>query len=435
MAGATRRDFIKALVAGVAGLALGGGLGYAAARGAGGDQAGAAAGQAPQARGLRALWIYVGPVTDYGWTRSHHDGKEGAASRLPWLESVYVESVAEREAYRVIKSRLDGEGYDAVFATSYGYMDAVKRLAAEYPEVRFYHCSGPWEEFRDLPNVTTYFAEFYQLYYLNGVAAGAVTETCRVGYVPAFLIPEVVRHVNAFALGAIRGARVAGKCDGGRRLEVYVTPPLKAWFAPDKARNAARTLVDQYDVDVIAYTEDTTAVLEAAESYWDEGMRVYSFSHYTDMYAYLRAQGRSARAHLTGQIADWAPIYTYLLSMQYSGAYEKRDVWARLGDFTPIRWRRPPGESRAGSPEGTVYLAPLNEQAIPASALEEIRRLYEDMKELLFEPFTGPLRGYAIDAEGRPQEEARLKVPEGARLGRDELWGMQWFHESITPLV
>ncbi|BAA78970.2 conserved hypothetical protein [Aeropyrum pernix K1] len=425
-----RRDFLKLAGAAGAGLVVGGLGGYilSAPR--------KQQSQAPTGGGLslKALWIYVGPVEDYGWTRAHHDGHMKARSKLGWLESSYIETVSEDKAYDVIKAQLDAEGYDAVFATSYGYMDALKRLATEYPDVKFYHCSGPWEEFRDLPNVSTYFAEFYQLYYLNGLAAAGATETCNLGYIPAFLIPEVVRHINAYVIGAVEGAKVLGKCGDGRNIRVLVTPPLNSWFAPDKARDAARLLVETYDVDVIAYTEDTTAVLETAESYWDQGVKVYSFSHYTDMYAYFKSQGKTLRSHLTGQISDWGPIYVDLLVRQAAGVYEKIDIWARLGDYTPIRWAKSPSESLAGSPEGAVYLAPLNTEAIPAKMLEHIKLRYEQMKELLFEPFTGPIRGYSIDAQGRPQEDPKLKVREGERLGRNPLWVMDWLHENAETL-
>jgi len=153
------------------------------------------------------------------------------------------------------------------------------------------------------------------------------------------------------------------------------------------------------------------------------------------MYTYLTGKGVQLRSHLTGQVADWTPIVEYLLAKLYTGLYVKEDVWARLGDFTPIRWRRRGAESTAGSREGAVYLAKLNTQAIPSQALELIRSRYEAMKELLFEPFTGPIRGYEIDESGNPQEQPRLKVEEGRRLGRNELWTMNWFHEAITPLV
>ncbi len=430
----SRREFLETLAAGVAGIAVGylvGSLGAAPA-----PKAPAQPAKPAKDRRLRALWIYVGPIGDIGWTHAHDEGRRYVEKLFgDWLETAYVERVGEAEAKSVIESHLATEHYDAVFATSYGFMEAIKELAPKYPDVKFYHCSGPWEEFKDLSNVVTYFAEFYQLYYLNGIAAGAVTSTCKVGYVPAFLIPEVVRHINAFALGAVEGAKIMGKCGEGRRLEIYVTPPLNAWFNPDKARQYAAMLVDRYDVDVIAYTEDSTAILDLAESYWDKGVKVYSFSHYSNMYEYYLRKGRRLRSHLTGQVADWGPIYAYLLAKLYAGYFQKEDVWARLGDFTPIRWARAVDGSKAGEPEGAVYLAPLNTEAIPAKALHYIKYYYELMRELLFEPFTGPIKGYQIDAEGRPQEQPRIKVEAGRRLGRNELWTMNWFYEGITSLT
>jgi len=429
-----RREFIRLVGAGLAAFALGVGGGYVLGRGSAAQPQAISTptpAQTPQARRVRSLWIYVGPVEDIGWTAAHHEGRGYVASKFGWLEARYIEKVSEDRAKSVIEAELSREKYDAVFATSYGFKTAIKELAPRYPGVKFYHCSGEYEYFEGVDNVATYFAEFYQLYYLNGVAAGASTETCRVGYVPAFLIPEVVRHINAFALGAVYGARVAGKCGNGERLEIYSTSPLEAWFAPDKARDYATYLVNKYDVDVIAYTEDTTAVLDVAESFHDKGKRVYSFSHYSNMYEYYRRKGRTLRAHLTGQVVNWGPIYEYLLSKLYSGAFSKEDIWARVGDFTPFKWKLPSERSTAGLPEGAVYLAPLNTEVIHPKAVAEIKRLYEDMKELLFEPFTGPIRGYKIDFKGRPQEEPRLKVGQVSRLGRNDLWYMDWFYEKI----
>jgi len=425
-----RREFLKLAGVGLAGLVIGLGAGYTI--------------RAPQViertitppptvpKKLKTLWIYVGPITDIGWTAAHHEGRGYVETRFGGLvETRYIEKVSEAEAKKVIESELTREKYDAVFATSYGFKVAVKELARDFKDVKFYHCSGEFEEFQDLPNVTTYFSEFYQLYYLNGIAAGAVTETCKVGYVPAFLIPEVVRHINAFAIGAVHGAKLMGKCGEGEKLEIYVTPPLKAWFAPDRAAADARYLVTRYDVDVIAYTEDTTAVLDTAEEYQAKGYKVYSFSHYSNMYEYYLKKGRRLKSHLTGQVADWGPIYEYLLARLMAGVFVKEDVWTRIGDFTPFRWRLPVEKSTAGLREGTVYLAPLNTEVIPAKALHEIKRLYEDMKEMIFEPFTGPIRGYKIDFDGRPQEKPTLKVEAGSRLGRNELWYMDWFYEKI----
>lgn len=424
MYGVERREFLKLAGVGLVGLAVGYGAGYLT------SPPREVPVEAP--RRFKTLWIYVGPITDIGWTAAHHEGRGYVEERFGGLvEAKFIEEVSEAEARKVIESELTKEKYDAVFATSYGFKHAVKELARDFKDVKFYHCSGEFEEFQDLPNVTTYFAEFYQLYYLNGIAAGAVTETCRVGYVPAFLIPEVVRHINAFAIGAVHGAKLMGKCGDGEKLEVYVTPPLKSWFAPDAAAASTRHLVTRYNVDVVAFTEDSTAVLDVAEEYQDKGVKVYSFSHYSNMYEYYLKIGKRLKSHLTGQIADWGPIYEYLLARLMAGVFIKEDIWARIGDFTQFRWRLPIEKSTAGQKEGAVYLAQLNTVAIPAKALNEIKRLYEDMKELMFEPFTGPLRGYKIDFDGRPQEEPKLKVEPGYRLGRSELWYMDWFYEKI----
>ena len=424
MYGVERREFLKLAGVGLVGLAVGYGAGYLT------SPPREVPVEAP--RRFKTLWIYVGPITDIGWTAAHHEGRGYVEERFGGLvEAKFIEEVSEAEARKVIESELTKEKYDAVFATSYGFKHAVKELARDFKDVKFYHCSGEFEEFQDLPNVTTYFAEFYQLYYLNGIAAGAVTETCRVGYVPAFLIPEVVRHINAFAIGAVHGAKLMGKCGDGEKLEVYVTPPLKSWFAPDAAAASTRHLVTRYNVDVVAFTEDSTAVLDVAEEYQDKGVKVYSFSHYSNMYEYYLKIGKRLKSHLTGQIADWGPIYEYLLARLMAGVFIKEDIWARIGDFTQFRWRLPIEKSTAGQKEGAVYLAQLNTAAIPAKALNEIKRLYEDMKELMFEPFTGPLRGYKIDFDGRPQEEPKLKVEPGYRLGRSELWYMDWFYEKI----
>ena len=477
----SRREFIRLLGAGAA-AAVAIGLGYEAVRGGKPAATSPAASTAPAAtqatqttsptataaatgtatasgvRKIRALWIYVGPIGDYGWTHAHDVGRRNAEKILKGLvETKYIESVPEDRAYQVIKQALTQEHFDAVFATSYGFMDAVKRLAKEFPDVMFYHCSGPWEVFRELPNVATYFDEFYQLYYLNGIAAGAVTKTCNVGYVPAFLTPEVVRHINAFSMGAVHGAKLMGKCGNGEKLTIYVSPPLRAWFAPDKAAHYAETLINQYQVDVLAYTEDSTAVLETAAKYG-----AYSFSHYSNMLEYF-LHGKGSKSplakkivehHLTGQIANWTPIYVKFLTELITGTARKEDVWARIGDFTPIRWRRPVRLSTAGKPEGAVYLAPLNTGVIPAKAVEEIKRLYEDMKELIFEPYTGPIRGYKIDpATGKKIGDVETIVPPGVRWGRNELWGcrtscepncfvnekpecktMNWFYEKIVTL-
>jgi len=415
--GMSRREFL-----GIAGSAIVAGLvGYAVGRATAPTrierETPAVSQPAPSVeRKVKAAFIYVGPVGDYGWTHAHELGRRYVESKFPWLEATFKESVPEPEVLPVIDSFIE-QGCDIVFTTSFGYMDGTIEAGKKYPDKWFWHCSG----YKRRENVGTYFAELYQIYYLNGFIGGAVTRTGKLGYVPAFLIPEVVRHLNAFALGARDGARLAGKGD----VKVYVSSELGAWFAPDAAKLAATTLIEQYDVDVIAYTEDSPAVLQTAEEYQTKrNKRVWSFSHYSNMMEY------GPNAHLTGQIVDWGPIYEYILATYYAGAAKSEDIWARLGDFTPVRWRRPVEESLMGGKEGVVYMAPVKTEVVPTNVLNAAKTLYEEMKELLFEPFSG----YdPISKEPREMydNKGRKRIERGQRLSHDDLWSMDWFLDNV----
>ena len=178
---------------------------------------------------LKAGFIYVGDVGDFGWTNAHDAGRIYAEKKLPWLETVYIESVGEADSSRIIDRLVQQEKCDVVFTTSFGYMDDTIKAGKRYPETHFMHCSG----FKQIENVGTYFADLYQMYYLNGLMAGAMSKTDKVGYVGAFPISEVVRHINAFALG-VKATTPNAK--------VHVKG-IYAWVGPEKAREAAEALV------------------------------------------------------------------------------------------------------------------------------------------------------------------------------------------------
>jgi simple sugar transport system substrate-binding protein len=366
---------------------------------------------------LKVGYVYVGPVGDYGWSYGHDRGRRWADEHfgLP-VKSFYRESVPEPEVGSAIETLID-EGAKLIFTTSFGFMDATAEYAAKYPDRYFVHISGyrSGAAGNAPENMSAAFAEFYQLYYLNGLAAGAVTETGVVGYVGAYPIPEVVRHINAFVLGA----NYAYKKRTGKNIKAHVNW-IFSWVAPDAARKAAIALIEEKNCDVIAFTEDTPSVLQVAEEYWKKGKKVWSFSHYSDMREY------GPNAHLTGQIANWGPIYLDFYRMVATNSWISVDIWARIGDYTPYRWRRPVEKSTAGQPEGVVYLAPLN-PAIPSEWQILIKQKYEEMKELLFEPFSveGNLGEPIRDQNG----EIRIKA--GERADHDMLWNMDWLVEYI----
>jgi simple sugar transport system substrate-binding protein len=387
---------------------------------------------APQVPELKVGYVYVGPVGDFGWTYAHDQGRKWADQRLPGAKSAYIESVPEPQAASAIESLITKENAKLIITTSFGYMDPTADMAAKYPDRYFVHISGYRSGAAgNAPNnMSSAFAEFYQLYYLNGLAAGAVTQTGVVGYVAAHPIPEVVRHINAFVLGA----NYAYKKRTGKNIKAYVVW-LFSWFDPAKARTGAISLIEEKNADVLAFTEDSPTVLQVAEEYTTKkGKRVWSFSHYSDMRQY------GPNAHLTGQIVNWGPIYLEFYRMVATNTWQTVDIWTRIGDYVPYRWRRPVEKSTAGLAEGTVYLAPLN-PAIPKEWQDHIKLRYEQMKELVFEPFSPegnlgePIRDQAgevmIDGKTYVVSKKSGERREGSRVDRDALWEMDWFVEYI----
>ncbi len=241
---------------------------------------------------VKAGFVYIGPAGDFGWTYAHDQGRLYAEKQLPWLETITVESVPEGDAVRFIDRMVQEQKCDVIFTTSFGYMDDTFKAAEKYPDTTFFHASG----FKRAPNMGTYMGDMYQIYYLNGLIAGAMSKSNKIGYVAAFPIPELFRHMNAFALGI-------------KEINPKATVSVKwiyAWYGPDKAREAAEALIAE-GCDVLAFTEDTPTVIEVAQEHQEKGEEVYAMSHYSPMQAY----GKDAV--LTGQLTDWGVLYEQML--------------------------------------------------------------------------------------------------------------------------
>ncbi|MEM4512876.1 MAG: BMP family ABC transporter substrate-binding protein [Ignisphaera sp.] len=419
---------------------------------------------------IKAAFIYVGPIGDFGWSHAHEVGRQVALKLFSdWLESVPRESIS-KEATASVIDELIRAGYNVIFTTSFDHMDPTYEKALQYPNVMFFHCSG----YKRAPNMGTYFADLYQVYYLNGLIAGAVTHTGKLGYVAAHTIPEVVRHINAFAIGAMEMGKLLNK-----NIEVYVIE-IGAWYDPDKAREAARTLVERYNVDVLAFTEDSTAIVEYAQSLFKEKEKlVYVFSHYSPMYVY------GPDVVISGQLVRWEVIYVDILAKIKAGVYrpdnlENVDYWYLLnsgavelgahiyedGSVMMINPKFEPllKEVKVKDPAKGVevsvydYVMKRYEQMKNAPILQSLQGTaptheYESMKYVeidvkaipkhiiapTFDPFEGPLRGYCIrggtDAFssfciGRPVN-AEVTIGVGIRLKHEDLWNMDWFVEGI----
>lgn len=359
---------------------------------------------------IKAGFIYIGPAGDFGWTYAHDQGRLFAEEQLPWLETVVVESVPEGDAVRFIDRLVQEEDVDAVFTTSFGYLEDTQKAAETYPEVDFFHCSG----YLRGPNLGTYMGDMYQVYYLNGLMAGAITETDQIGYVAAFPIPELFRHMNAFALGV-------------KEVNPEATISVKwiyAWYGPDKAREAAEALVAE-GCDVLGFTEDTPTVIEVAQEYQERGRDIYALSHYSPMQAY------GPDAVFTGQLTDWGVLYVQMLEDLKAGRAED------LTDYD-LLWLLKDGAVELGADwENRInpdFVDTFKEIMVESedfgtiSVYDLVMERYDQMMQgrEVFDPFTGPI----YDQDGN------LTIPEGeiATIGHLFADMMYQVDNFVTPL-
>jgi len=351
---------------------------------------------------IKAGFIYVGPIGDYGWSHAHEEGRKYVMEKFDWLESIYVESVAEADTPRVIDRLINEEKCDVVFTTSFGFMDATIEAGEKYPDKIFMHCSG----FKQSPNVGTYFTDLYQMYYLNGLMAGALSTTNTIGYVGAFPIPEVVRHINAFAIGAK---------EINPNIKVRVKW-INAWYDPPKAREAAEALIIE-GCDAIAFTEDTPAVIEVGKDHTEKGKPIYTFAHYSPMLHF------GENTVVSGQLCDWGKMYEDILIRIYTGTWKSSDMlWLAKeetallgGDFDTVI--NPTFESAL---KEKMVNDPIFGQV---SIYDLVMKRLDQFKEptILFDPFTGPI----VDQQGV------LKLKPGERGNYAQLWTIDWFVDNV----
>jgi simple sugar transport system substrate-binding protein len=244
----------------------------------------AAAAPAPKPEPLKAAFVYVGPVGDAGWSFAHDLGRQNALAKFgDKVTTTFVEKVPEGpDAERVIRD-LVAQGNKVIYATSFGFMDAMVKVAKENPGVYFEHATG----YKTAENLRVYEARFYEGAYLAGVVAGKTTKTNTLGFVGSFPIPEVLRNINAFTLGAQSvNPKVKTKV-------VWVN----AWFDPPKETEAAQSLMNG-GADVLLQNTDSTAVLQAAER---NGK--FAFGWDSDMSAF------APKAHLGSVALNWSVYY------------------------------------------------------------------------------------------------------------------------------
>lgn len=325
---------------------------------------------------LKVGFVYVSPIGDAGWTYMHDEARKIVAAEFgDKIETSYVESVAEgSDSQRVIRN-MSARGYDLLFTTSFGYMNPTLRVAQRFPHVKYEHATG----YQTADNVGNYQARAYQARFLAGMTAGAMTTNGRIGYVAAFPIPEVVRGINAFMLGA-------QQMNPDATLRVVW---INTWHDPAREREAADNLILQ-GADVLTMHADSPAVIQAAES-----RGIYALGFNSDMRRY------GPNAHLTAATMHWESIYRDKIQSVLDGTWEPESIWH-------------------GLKEGVVDIAPFNE-VVPDWVVEKVETYKMEIINEERNVFQGPIYNQAGD----------LMVKEGDALSDEALLELNWYVQGI----
>jgi len=254
---------------------------------------------------VKAAWLYNTDVQANGWTFEHHQGLLAAQEQFDWLETNYTENVDTTDAEEV-SAQYAEDGYDIVYGTSFGFQDGMYNAAEDYPDTIFDHCSG----FKTRENMGRYFARLYQGFYLGGMASGHLTETNTLGFVGAFPIPEVVRWINAWTIGA---------ASVNPDVSVKVRW-LNTWYDPAKSKSGTQALIDD-GADVIAHSMNSASTLQTANEngVWGHGL-----------YSPMREQGGDS--FVTSPIWHWAEFYPSELEVVRAGNWESNFDWLGMSE-------------------------------------------------------------------------------------------------------
>ena len=285
--------------------------------------------------------MYVGPIGDHGWTYMHDKGRQAVEEHFgDAVETVYVESVPEGPDATQVMDNMIRSGVDMIFTTSFGYMEQTVKAAKQNPDVIFEHATG----YKTAPNLSVYSSRFYEGRYVQGVIAGHMSKAGKAGYIASFPIPEVIRGINAFYLGAK---------SINPNFDVDVVW-VNTWYDPPKEADAAKVLMAQ-GADIITQHTDSPAPLAAAGK-----QGVMAFGQASDMISF------APDTQLTAILDVWGPYYIARVQAAMDGTWTETNTWG-------------------GMDTGMVDMAPMTNMDPELAALAE--QLAYDIKVGNFKPF------------------------------------------------
>jgi basic membrane protein A and related proteins len=331
---------------------------------------------APASGPIKAAWIYVGPKNDGGWSQAHEAGRLYVQKTLgAKVVTTYKENVPEGPQVTQVIEDLIRDGNKIIFGTSFGYQDPMAAEAAKHPDVKFEQATGT----KTSANMGEYYGAGEDTIYLSGMAAGAASKKGVVGYVAPFAIPEVIRHTNAFALGV-------QAINPKATVKVVWT---NSWFAPDKEKKAAQSLVSA-GADVIGQNVDSPAAGQAAET-----LGVPWVGYDSD------AQKFAPKSWLTAAVYDWGPYYAKQIQAVADGTWKSGFYYGSIAD-------------------GFTALAPFG-PGVSADAKAKIEAKLAAFKAGSFNEFTGPIT----------DQSGKVQIPQGAKPSVTDLYAMSYFVKGV----
>jgi simple sugar transport system substrate-binding protein len=341
-------------------------------------------GDASKGGDLTVGFIYVGPKDDYGYNQAHAEGA-AAVKKIAGVKAVEQEQVPETDkVQKTIEDMIETDGAKAVFPTSFGYFDphAIK-MAKKYPKIEFFHCGGPWNKEKGHPeNLHSFFGFIDECQYLSGIVAGHATKSKKLGFVAAKPIPQVLRNINAFTLGA---RTVDPKIE---TLVIFTGD----WSQPTKEAEAAKALLSQ-GADVFTCHVDSPKVV--VENVAREGKFVCGY--------HASQEPLAKDLYLTGAEWNWAKVYTDFINDVKAG-------------------KKIPNIVRGGLKQGMVKTSPYGPKVS-----DEAKKKADEAKAKLvagkFSIFKGPLKN----------NKGEEIIPQGKEYAQDdlELEKMNYFVEGV----
>lgn len=333
--------------------------------------------QAIKKEDLKVAFLYVGTIGDLGYSYAHDQGRK--ALEEMGIETTYVENVPESAECEATLRQLCDEGYNVIYATSFGHGEWVEKVAKDYPNVYFGHATG----YIQSENTENYMGRAYEARYLAGIVAAMNSPTGKIGYVAAMQIPEVIRGINAFTLGV-------------KSVNPNATVTVKwtnTWFDVTIEKATALELINS-GCDLIAQHADSTAPQIAAE---EKGVKAIGYNSSTP--------DAAPTAYLTAPLFHWDVFYKNDVESIMNGTWQPKSYWGGLKD-------------------GMVSLDTLtsNNVAGTQEAVDAAKAKIEDGSLVIF---SGELK----------DNEGKVRVEAGKTMTDAELQAFDWFVEGVIGTI